>query len=494
MVAPNLRIGSRLLLGFGLLLSFLAVLTVLAAGGAPSSVIITCGVLFVLLGAVCAWWSVRGIVGPLNQAVEITKRVTAGDLTATADIKVSRDELGELLQGLRNMSEHMFKVVSDVRMGTTAIATASSQLSSDNAALSFRTESQASSLEQTAASMEEITSAVKQNAENAKQANQLVLSASEFAVKGGQVVSDVVETMGSIKQSSQKINDIVGVIDGIAFQTNILALNAAVEAAHAGDQGRGFAVVASEVRNLAQRCAAAAKEIKALINDSVKRVDTGSKLVDEAGKSMDEIVSSFQNVADIISEISAASQEQKAGIEEINQAIMQIDQMTQKNAHLVEEASKSGSNLHEQAVSLSHTVARFNLGAAEHGNADDCVAMVRRGLEFMKANGKDALVAEVEKLGRGQFIDRDLYLSVYDLETGVVLANGANSRVVGLSRDQVRDVDGKYFTKDMMAAAHGSGSGWVDYKWAHPLTKEIQLKSAYLERLGDVFVACGYYK
>ncbi len=271
-------------------------------------------------------------------------------------------------------------------------------------------------------------------------------------------------------------------------------MNAAVEAAHAGEQGRGFAAVAVEVRSLAQRSAAAAKEIRALIAASVKRVDTGSRLVDEAGKSMGEIVGSFQHVADIISEITAASQEQKAGIEEINQAIMQIDQMTQKNAELVEEASKSGGNLQEHALSLSHTVALFQLGAAEHGSADDAIDMVRRGVEFVRANGKEALLEDVGRLAKGQFVDRDLYLSVYDLETGTVLGHGANLRVIGLTADKVKDVDGKYFTKDMVAVARGAGSGWVDYKWAHPLTKEIQLKSAYLERVGDMFVACGYYK
>jgi methyl-accepting chemotaxis protein len=490
----NLGVGARLWLGFGLLLSFIAVITGLAATGAGSSAILACGLAFLASGAACAWWITRSVVVPLNQAVDIAKRVTEGDLTAADDIKTSSGETGELLEALRGMSQRLFKVVNDVRMGTTAIAIASSQLSSDNAALSFRTESQASSLEETAASMEEITSAVKQNAENAKQANQLVVSASEFALKGGQVVGDVVHTMGSIKQSSQQINEIVSVIDGIAFQTNILALNAAVEAAHAGEQGRGFAAVATEVRNLAQRSASAAKEIKTLIADSVKRVDTGSKLVDEAGKSMEEIVGSFQHVADIISEISAASQEQKSGIEEINQAIMQIDQMTQQNAELVEEASKSGANLHEQAVSLSHTVSVFKLGAAEHGNADDAVAMVKLGQDFLKANGKEAFLAEVDKLGKGELIDRDLYLSIYDSETGVVLANGANARVVGMHADKVKDVDGKYFTKEMLAVARGPGSGWVDYKWPHPLTKEIQLKSAYLERAGDLFIACGYYK
>jgi len=227
--------------------------------------------------------------------------------------------------------------------------------------LSSRTESQASSLEETASSMEELTATVKQNADNARQANQLVVSASDFAVKGGNVVGQVVQTMGSIKESSRKIVDIIGVIDGIAFQTNILALNAAVEAARAGEQGRGFAVVAAEVRNLAQRSAGAAKEIKALIGDSVEKVDTGSRLVDEAGQTMEQIVTSVKHVADIMSEITAASQEQSAGIGEINQAITQMDEMTQQNAALVEQAAAAAESMQEQAALLAEAVAAFKL-------------------------------------------------------------------------------------------------------------------------------------
>jgi methyl-accepting chemotaxis protein len=252
-----------------------------------------------------------------------------------------------------------------VRSGTDTIATASSQIAAGNHDLSSRTEEQASSLEETAASMEELTSTVKQNADNARQANQLAVSASSVAVKGGSVVAEVVGTMGAINASSRKIVDIIGVIDGIAFQTNILALNAAVEAARAGEQGRGFAVVAAEVRNLAQRSAAAAKEIKTLIDDSVSKVEEGSNQVAEAGKTMDEIVDSVKRVTDIMAEITAASQEQTSGIEQINQAITQMDQVTQQNAALVEEAAAAASSLQEQAANLSQVVSVFKMDRAQ---------------------------------------------------------------------------------------------------------------------------------
>jgi methyl-accepting chemotaxis protein len=242
--------------------------------------------------------------------------------------------------------------------------------------------------------MEELTTTVKQNADNARQANQLVVSASEYATKGGEVVGHVVDTMGSIKESSRKISDIIGVIDGIAFQTNILALNAAVEAARAGEQGRGFAVVASEVRNLAQRSANAAKEIKALIVDSVEKVDAGGKLVDEAGKTMEEIVTSVKHVADIMGEITAASQEQSSGIEEVNRAIAQMDEMTQQNAALVEEAAAAAESMQEQAAALAQAVAVFKLGMAEQARMAVPVAAPRR--EPSKAPGKP-LVAPVSR-------------------------------------------------------------------------------------------------
>ncbi|CAN7312870.1 methyl-accepting chemotaxis protein [Variovorax sp. LjRoot290] len=320
--------------------------------------------LTLLLGGVCAFLIARSITRPIDRAVQVAETVASGDLTSRIEVD-SRDETGQLMHALKNMNESLAKVVGEVRSGTDTIATASGQIAAGNHDLSSRTEEQASSLEQTAASMEELTSTVKQNADNARQANQLAVSASAVAVKGGSVVSQVVDTMGSINASSRKIVDIIGVIDGIAFQTNILALNAAVEAARAGEQGRGFAVVASEVRNLAQRSAAAAKEIKTLIGDSVEKVEEGSKQVAEAGRTMDEIVDSVKRVTDIMGEITAASHEQTQGIEQINQAITQMDQVTQQNAALVEEASAAAQSLQEQAGSLSQTVSIFKLSQEE---------------------------------------------------------------------------------------------------------------------------------
>jgi len=259
------------------------------------------------------------------------------------------------------MNDSLLKIVREVRLGTDTIATASTQIASGNLDLSSRTEEQASSLEETASAMEELTSTVKQNADNARQANQLAVSASAVAQEGGDVVGQVVATMGSINDSSKKIVDIISVIDGIAFQTNILALNAAVEAARAGEQGRGFAVVASEVRSLAQRSAAAAKEIKVLIDDSVEKVTSGSKLVEQAGSTMAEVVGSVRRVTDIVGEISAASQEQSTGIEEVNRAITQMDEVTQQNAALVEEAAAAAQSLQDQAGKLAQVVGVFKL-------------------------------------------------------------------------------------------------------------------------------------
>jgi len=323
-------------------------------------ILVVGAVLALLLGAASAFVLTRSITGPLRQAARSARFIADGDLTQPVH-STGRDEAAELLQALKTMQDNLVGIVGNVRSGTDTIATASSEIAAGNHDLSSRTEQQASSLEETAASMEELTSTVKQNADNARQANQLAVSASSVAVKGGTVVAEVVGTMGAINASSRKIVDIIGVIDGIAFQTNILALNAAVEAARAGEQGRGFAVVAAEVRNLAQRSAAAAKEIKTLIDDSVSKVEEGSSQVAEAGKTMDEIVDSVKRVTDIMAEITAASQEQTSGIEQINQAITQMDQVTQQNAALVEQAAAAASSLQEQASGLSQVVSVFKV-------------------------------------------------------------------------------------------------------------------------------------
>ena len=328
-----------------------------------SNRMIALGAAGLVLGAILAWLLSRSITRPLGHAVALAETVAMGDLRSEIDV-TSRDEVGQLLAALKRMNESLRSTVIQVHSGTDMISTASQEIAAGNMDLSSRTEQQASSLEETASSMEELTSTVKQNADNARQANALAVSASEVAVKGGTVVSEVVDTMASINESSRKIVDIIGVIDGIAFQTNILALNAAVEAARAGEQGRGFAVVASEVRNLAQRSAAAAKEIKTLINDSVSKVDAGGKLVDQAGATMTEIVQSITRVTDIMSEIASASIEQTSGIEQINMAISQMDQVTQQNAALVEEAAAAAGSLQDQANALAKVVSVFNVGAA----------------------------------------------------------------------------------------------------------------------------------
>ncbi|MFS7244269.1 methyl-accepting chemotaxis protein [Rahnella inusitata] len=317
----------------------------------------------VLLAMIMGYFLTRSIIRPLGTAVQVAESVAAGDLTT--EIRVtSSDETGQLMQGLKNMNENLLRIVTEVRSGTQAISSASSQIAAGNLDLSSRTEEQASSLEETASAMEQITATVKQNAENARQANQLAAQASRVAVEGGEVVGQVVSTMEGINVSSRKIVDIISVIDGIAFQTNILALNAAVEAARAGEQGRGFAVVASEVRNLAQRSASAAKEIKVLIDDSVSKVDNGTQLVAKAGATMAEVVSSVKNVTDIVGEISIASHEQSTGIEEINKAITQMDEVTQQNAALVQEASSAAYSLNEQAERLAESISIFKVSAA----------------------------------------------------------------------------------------------------------------------------------
>ncbi len=310
---------------------------------------------------------IRKVVSSLEYAVDIADTVAKGDLTRNIDVS-SNDEVGQLLSSLNTMNSSLATLVSSVRVSTDSINAASTEIATGNMDLSSRTESQASSLEETASSLEELTSTVKQNADNARQANQLASNASETARKGGTVVGEVVETMNEINDSARKIVDIIGVIDGIAFQTNILALNAAVEAARAGEQGRGFAVVAAEVRSLAQRSATAAKEIKVLIDDSVGKVQRGTELVSQAGSTIQEVVQSVQHVSDVVSEISAASQEQTAGIDQINVAVTQMDETTQQNAALVEQAAAAASALQDQAHALSVIVDGFKV-SQQSGNA-----------------------------------------------------------------------------------------------------------------------------
>jgi len=324
------------------------------------------GVIALVMGVLTATWIVRSLSrqlgGEPGAAADLARAVAQGDLAARIDLKPG--DSTSLMASLQEMQTSLVKVVGNVRQNSESVASASSQISQGNHDLSQRTEEQASALEETAASMEQLGSTVRQNADNAKQANQLALGASAVAIKGGEVVSQVVETMKGINDSSRKIADIIGVIDGIAFQTNILALNAAVEAARAGEQGRGFAVVASEVRSLAGRSAEAAKDIKSLIGASVERVEEGSALVAQAGATMTEVVDSIKRVTDIMGEISAASVEQSAGVSQVAEAVSQMDQVTQQNAALVEESAAAAESLKTQAQALVQTVAVFTLTSA----------------------------------------------------------------------------------------------------------------------------------
>ena len=344
-------------------------ISVKAMGDASSSyalarkLMLSISALAILIAAAAGYLITRSLTrqlgGEPDEAVNIASRIAAGDLAT--DIALRAGDRSSMLFAMKTMRDDLAGIVGQVRSGTDTIATASGQIAAGNLDLSSRTEQQASSLEETASSMEELTSTVKQNADNARQAKQLAVTASNVASDGGTVVAQVVETMGAIDASSRKIVDIISVIDGIALQTNILALNAAVEAARAGEQGRGFAVVATEVRSLAQKSAAAAREIKSLIGDSVEKVEAGGRLVTQAGATMEEVVASVQRVTDIMAEISAASLEQSAGIEQVNQAIAQMDQVTQQNAALVEEAAAAAGSMQDQAASLSQVVSVFRL-------------------------------------------------------------------------------------------------------------------------------------
>jgi methyl-accepting chemotaxis protein len=477
---------------FGILLTGIAILTLHAILELPwGRWIGLLGLACFAIGAVQGRSLYRGANLQSSTALAAARRLAAGDLTGSGDEAGAADD--GLCAALGQVNERIFKIIAAVRAGTASIASTSGLTTSDSSALSARTDAQAASLEETASAMEQLAATVRQNADHARQGSARMAATHASALHGSQVVQDVVHNMAVIKERSAQVADIVSVIDGIAFQTNILALNAAVEAARAGDEGRGFAVVAGEVRALAHRCAAAARDIKGLIAGSVEQVDAGNALVADAGRAMNEIVANVGEVAGIMNDIASATAEQSAGIEEINKSVVHIDGMTQQNAALVQELARTAEMLREEAEQLAGVASGFRLGAREFGSAQEAVAMVRHAVEFTREAGAAALVEEVRKLGKGRFIDRDLYLSVYHLG-GRVAAHGASRRFWDIPWAGFKDADGRLFLADMVAAAQAGETGWIDYKWVHPMSKESLLKSAYFERCGDLVVACGVYK
>ncbi|MFL9925770.1 methyl-accepting chemotaxis protein [Herbaspirillum lusitanum] len=493
---PALDVRARLIFSYGLLLFFIVVLGVhgslLKLEDEQTWRAMAPAIALFVLGLFIAYINCRKILAPFGHILNNAGSLAAGDVSRSIEVS-SQGDLGRLEQALEAINMQMFKMVSEIRLGTTAVASTSDMIVADNTALSGRTEAQASSLEETAAALEQLTANVRQNADNAAQAHLLVETANRQASEGGAVMQQLIEVMSVIKSSSQRIVDIISVIDGIAFQTNILALNAAVEAARAGEQGRGFAVVAAEVRSLAHHSALAAKEIKQLIADSVDKIERGGSLVGTTGRAMNEIATGVARVAVLVGEIAAASAEQSSGISEVNQAVTQLDGATQKNALLVVEAIKVADGLKEQAISLSQSVSGFVLGAREFGNADEAREMVRDAIEYARLNGLASTVAEVKKLHKGLFVDRDLYLIIYSFD-GEILAHGSNRRLWGADWTRITDADGKHFNREMTDKLKTAESGWTDYRWVHPLSKEVLVKSGYFEKIGNAFLVCGYYK
>lgn len=443
--------------------------------------------------ALCgAAWVMRSLVRPLRAATTAVGRINAGDLSGSDDIDGAQAP-SPMQHSLHAIRDRLGAVVTQVRTGTGNVALNAAQISRQNDALAGRTDNQAASLRHTAAAMEQLTAAVHLNAKTATEAHSLIRAAAARAAHGGAVMREVVGTMDSIRESSHSIRVIIGVIDGLAFQTNILALNAAVEAARAGEQGRGFAVVAAEVRSLARGCADAAREVRALVGASVDQVDAGGASVGQAQEATAAIVAGVQQVAQLIGQIDAACSEQSTGIDTIHSAVARIDRFTQDNAALVKAAAGTSQLLQQHAKTLHDAVVDFRLGSREHGGEDDATSLVGAACEFQRSHGRDALLAEVNRLDAGRFVYRDLYLLVQTVDDAVFVAHGNNPGRIGSGPD-VMDVEGKYFAREFARMARQMGEGWVEYKWVHPVTGEVFVKRAYVKLEDDLVIGCSVYR
>jgi methyl-accepting chemotaxis protein len=414
------------------------------------------------------------IVRPLKNAIAAAGLIAGGDLTANIDV-TSKDETGQLLAALKRMNESLQKIVSDVRASAEALSSASEEVSATAQSMSQASSEQAASVEETSASVEQMTASVTQNTENAKVTDGMAVQAAKQAGEGGTAVEQTVEAM---KQIAKRIN----IIDDIAYQTNLLALNAAIEAARAGEHGKGFAVVAGEVRKLAERSQLAAHEIGEMAGGSVA-------VAEKAGKLLAEMVPAIQKTSSLVQEIAAASEEQSSSVGQVNTSMTQLNQITQQNASSSEELAATAEEMSGQAENLQQLVGFFKV---EHASAKEAEAMVKRGVAFIKANGKDKGYAEITSK-QSRFKDRDLYLVVYGLD-GKVLAHGANEQLVGRNLIDAKDVDGKQFVRERAEMGKANASFWQDYKYTNPMTKKIEAKQMYCERLDDIIVSGGIYK
>jgi len=438
-------------------------------------------------GGVATATVLRRMLGPAGRAQATVRRLAAGDLAAgdAPDAPLLAD-----LEGLR---EQVSRVVNEVRSGTLAIATSSGHVGADQARFESMMTALCASVDSISRSMEPLTRAVEQTSRQAGAGHALASDALQQAAAGNATVGRLVTTMAAITERSQRIGDIIGVIDGIAFQTNLLALNAAVEAARAGAGGRGFAVVAGEVRQLATRSAEAAREVRGLIERSMASIDTGASMVTETGRTMDALLGGARQVADVMAEMSGAVARQHEGIREIGRAIADVDVVTRQNATLSRQAAEPVAALHAHAVRLVKSVAHFDLGAQAHASEADAKALVARGVALASERGPRALIDAVNQPGAGDpLVDRDLYLVVYTRDAQCV-AHGTNTRLVGTDGRHFKDVDGRTFVADIVAAALRGDAAPVTYRWVHPITQDILVKTSHHARCGDLVVSCGAY-